>query len=501
MDELVYKSLVRYFKVLGELGYIRYTDVYRLIVLIHLQELINSSAKYFITENDCRLMQETLYTLTGSTCLISFPYQRCSCSGSYTPVTPSPSFDSFTLDIPASINGSKVYSGNRIATFSISNINYVAADTLSIIDVTNNKTLASGLSIVSPVTADLGTLTFAGGKSYQFKATVKGTDGNTYTSPIYTVVCSELVPSISGFSVNITSPQTGDTTITGSKTFTFTITNPETVQANSLSLYVGDTLIANNLSIVSPITQSVTLSMKAGNTYNFKATVKGTDGNTYTSNIYSVVCKSELVPSISGFSVNITSPQTGDTTITGSKTFTFTITNPETVQANSLSLYVGDTLIANNLSIVSPITQSVTLSMKAGNTYNFKATVLGTNGNTYTSNIYSVVCKAVSTVYYGEINSAAEVTSSVITAGSTVDGSTVKTFNAPWDTKVGQFIAIPSVYSLKTIVNSVITSDVWYDATTSIYTEQDMTINNTSYKVYYSIKPMPMGEDGIVTIA
>lgn len=399
MDELVYKSLVRYFKVLGELGYIRYTDVYRLIVLIHLQELINSSAKYFITENDCRLMQETLYTLTGSTCLISFPYQRCSCSGSYTPVTPSPSFDSFTLDIPASINGSKVYSGNRIATFSISNINYVAADTLSIIDVTNNKTLASGLSIVSPVTADLGTLTFAGGKSYQFKATVKGTDGNTYTSPIYTVVCSE------------------------------------------------------------------------------------------------------LVPSISGFSVNITSPQTGDTTITGSKTFTFTITNPETVQANSLSLYVGDTLIANNLSVVSPITQSVTLSMKAGNTYNFKATVLGTNGNTYTSNIYSVVCKAVSTVYYGEINSAAEVTSSVITAGSTVDGSTVKTFNAPWDTKVGQFIAIPSVYSLKTIVNSVIASDVWYDATTSIYTEQDMTINNTSYKVYYSIKPMPMGEDGIVTIA
>ena len=298
MDELVYKSLVRYFKVLGELGYIRYTDVYRLIVLIHLQELINSSAKYFITENDCRLMQETLYTLTGSTCLISFPYQRCSCSGSYTPVTPSPSFDSFTLDIPASINGSKVYSGNRIATFSISNINYVAADTLSIIDVTNNKTLASGLSIVSPVTADLGTLTFAGGKSYQFKATVKGTDGNTYTS-----------------------------------------------------------------------------------------------------------------------------------------------------------------------------------------------------------NIYSVVCKAVSTVYYGEINSAAEVTSSVITAGSTVDGGTVKTFNAPWDTKVGQFIAIPSVYSLKTIVNSVITSDVWYDATTSIYTEQDMTINNISYKVYYSIKPMPMGEDGIVTIA
>lgn len=73
MDEIVYTTLKKYFIALSVLGYVNYEDVNKILVLIFIQELLESNCKVFITEEDKRVIDKVLYCLYGSTCLIGYP--------------------------------------------------------------------------------------------------------------------------------------------------------------------------------------------------------------------------------------------------------------------------------------------------------------------------------------------------------------------------------------------------------------------------------------------
>lgn len=73
MDNLIYTALERYFNSLSKFGYKSYDEVYKLIALIFITELLNSDCKYFISEDDYKSIQKTLYCLYRSTCLIPLP--------------------------------------------------------------------------------------------------------------------------------------------------------------------------------------------------------------------------------------------------------------------------------------------------------------------------------------------------------------------------------------------------------------------------------------------
>ena len=73
MEELVNISLERYFNALLKFGYKSYADVDRLLMLIFIQELLDSDCKSFITEEEYMTIHKSLYCLYGSTCLISYP--------------------------------------------------------------------------------------------------------------------------------------------------------------------------------------------------------------------------------------------------------------------------------------------------------------------------------------------------------------------------------------------------------------------------------------------
>lgn len=77
MDELINISntaIDRYFNVLSKFGYKSYDSVFKLILLLHVEELMNSKEfSLYITEDDYRTIEKSLYCLYGNDCLIDFP--------------------------------------------------------------------------------------------------------------------------------------------------------------------------------------------------------------------------------------------------------------------------------------------------------------------------------------------------------------------------------------------------------------------------------------------
>lgn len=72
VTDLSYESIVRYFTALQQFGYKSYEDVYKLVALIGLEEMLDICAE-FITEKDLKQIMSAISCLSGTTCLIDFP--------------------------------------------------------------------------------------------------------------------------------------------------------------------------------------------------------------------------------------------------------------------------------------------------------------------------------------------------------------------------------------------------------------------------------------------
>ena len=79
MDELMYDTLIRYFKTLAHTGYKSYDVVFKILVMDFIYEITHTELRYYITNKDIKLMQDLLYQLFGSTCEISFPTNNRPC--------------------------------------------------------------------------------------------------------------------------------------------------------------------------------------------------------------------------------------------------------------------------------------------------------------------------------------------------------------------------------------------------------------------------------------
>ena len=75
MDELAKlqtEALDNYFIALSQFGYKNYDDVYKLLALLFLEELL-TDFRGFVTQDDIRTISRVIYCLCGTTCLIDFP--------------------------------------------------------------------------------------------------------------------------------------------------------------------------------------------------------------------------------------------------------------------------------------------------------------------------------------------------------------------------------------------------------------------------------------------
>lgn len=79
MDELMYDTLIRYFKTLAHTGYKSYDVVFKMLVMDFIYEITHTELRYYVTNKDIKLMQDLLYQFLGSTCEISFPANNRPC--------------------------------------------------------------------------------------------------------------------------------------------------------------------------------------------------------------------------------------------------------------------------------------------------------------------------------------------------------------------------------------------------------------------------------------
>ena len=72
MDDLLYNACVRYFTSLGNYGYRNEKEVKKLLFYVFIQELVNTTS-IVISEEDYKDIENALYCMYGTTCLIPYP--------------------------------------------------------------------------------------------------------------------------------------------------------------------------------------------------------------------------------------------------------------------------------------------------------------------------------------------------------------------------------------------------------------------------------------------
>lgn len=187
MNEILYKSLIKYFKALSILGYKDYESVYKILLIKFIQELMTSELQFFVTEDDIKLMTNLLYQLFGSTCEISFPTNCAVICGGTAPVVTNPSINTFTIT-PATYT--TVYPNTSVtintinATLGITAGSNLNSSSLKI--KYNGNIIYTGTAASGDITINLTnalTITAASGTSTSITLTaeIADTDGNLYT--------------------------------------------------------------------------------------------------------------------------------------------------------------------------------------------------------------------------------------------------------------------------------------------------------------------------------
>lgn len=168
MDELMYDNLIRYFKTLAHTGYKSYDVVFKMLVMDFIYEITHTELRYYITNEDIKLMRDLLYQFFGSTCEVSLPTNRpcCECvccdEGSSTPppiIVPTLTTTTSTTTQPPSTTTTTTTTTSTpapiVLLFKFGSIPYTATyntnQTVSVTDVDVSKTIAKAVSYVTYV--------------------------------------------------------------------------------------------------------------------------------------------------------------------------------------------------------------------------------------------------------------------------------------------------------------------------------------------------------------
>lgn len=73
LNSLLSESLNRYYDVLKYTGYIKYQEVYKLLVSTFILDILEGEFGGLISEEDYKAMDNVLHCFYGSSCLIPYP--------------------------------------------------------------------------------------------------------------------------------------------------------------------------------------------------------------------------------------------------------------------------------------------------------------------------------------------------------------------------------------------------------------------------------------------
>lgn len=72
MDDMVYEAITRYYDVLGKLGYFKYNDVYKLLLLCFYRDFVFEDYRAILSIEDYKEIDKAMNCLFGSNCLIPY---------------------------------------------------------------------------------------------------------------------------------------------------------------------------------------------------------------------------------------------------------------------------------------------------------------------------------------------------------------------------------------------------------------------------------------------
>ena len=73
MDSIIYNAITQYYTALTKLGYYKYGDVFKLLVLCSLRDFVYQDFRGTLTKEDYGIIEKALDCLYGSNCLIPYP--------------------------------------------------------------------------------------------------------------------------------------------------------------------------------------------------------------------------------------------------------------------------------------------------------------------------------------------------------------------------------------------------------------------------------------------
>lgn len=73
MDDIVYAALAGYYTTLSKLGYYKYEEVFKLLVLSFYNDAIYNDYRGILSKSDYREIEKALNCLYGTNCLIPYP--------------------------------------------------------------------------------------------------------------------------------------------------------------------------------------------------------------------------------------------------------------------------------------------------------------------------------------------------------------------------------------------------------------------------------------------
>ena len=73
MDNIIFNSLIHYYKALSKLGYYKYGDVFSLLVLCFIRDFVYQDYRGVLSRGDYSIIERALNCLFGSNCLIPYP--------------------------------------------------------------------------------------------------------------------------------------------------------------------------------------------------------------------------------------------------------------------------------------------------------------------------------------------------------------------------------------------------------------------------------------------
>lgn len=73
LNNELFKSLSIYFDALSKLGYIKYSEVNKLIVVLFIKEILDELFDVVLSDKDFRSITNALNCLYGCSCILSYP--------------------------------------------------------------------------------------------------------------------------------------------------------------------------------------------------------------------------------------------------------------------------------------------------------------------------------------------------------------------------------------------------------------------------------------------